>query len=315
MPALNFTEISQANKTNGEQDKFELFARDVLECLGFRIVEGPGRGADLGKDLVVEEARFGVMGESVIRWLVSCKHFAFSGRAVSPDDERNIRERADAHKCQGFMGFYSTLPTSALTELCRRLPLEVTFMDSELIEGRLLKAACGDFIIRRFFPKSHSAMRQKPALIFAEPSKICCDYCGKSLLDPPSGIWALWRAGWIDSTIKGNHYVEMQFTCKGDCDRRISARIKAKYASQGFVYDGWDDIPDFCVPTVFINKIMALMNGFATGNTYTSEAFDRTKQLILAVFPHVSRHLSHEDTEKIDSLRRIPSFLGGLGES
>src|SRR6266481_9627003 len=34
------------------------------------IVEGPGRGADLGKDSVVEEARFGVFGESVIRWLV-----------------------------------------------------------------------------------------------------------------------------------------------------------------------------------------------------------------------------------------------------
>jgi hypothetical protein len=135
MPTLNFTEISQANKTNGEQDKFELFARDVLACLGFKIVEGPGRGADLGKDLVVEEARFGVLGESVIRWLVSCKHFAHSGRAVSPDDERNIRERVEAHKCQGFMGFYSTLPTSALTELCRRLPLEISFMDSEFIEG------------------------------------------------------------------------------------------------------------------------------------------------------------------------------------
>lgn len=74
-----------------------------LHALDSRLWKGLGRGADLGKDLVVEEARFGVLGESVVRWLVSCKHFAHSGRAVSPDDERNIRERVEAHKCHGFL--------------------------------------------------------------------------------------------------------------------------------------------------------------------------------------------------------------------
>jgi hypothetical protein len=213
------------------------------------------------------------------------------------------------------MGFYSTLPTSALIELRGRLKLEASIMDSELIEGRLLKAECGESIIKRYFPRSHASMRQKPAIIFSKPPEICCDYCGKNLLDPPDGIWALWWTSRAARLGEGNRYVDTHFACKGDCDRRVAARIKAKHASEGGICDSWDDIPDFCIPTVFVSKIMALMNGFASGDTFTPEALDRTKQLILEVFPHISRHLSPEDEKKLVRLRSIPSFLGGLGQS
>jgi hypothetical protein len=33
MPQLDFKEIPQANLASGEQDTFELFAREFLECL------------------------------------------------------------------------------------------------------------------------------------------------------------------------------------------------------------------------------------------------------------------------------------------
>lgn len=93
MPIIDFTEVPEANQGDGKQDTFELFARDLLELVGLRVIEGPSRGADGGRDLVVVETRSGSIGESEIRWLVSCKHFARSGRAVTSDDERDIADR------------------------------------------------------------------------------------------------------------------------------------------------------------------------------------------------------------------------------
>ncbi len=77
MPRLDFKEIPQANLASGEQDTFELFARDFLETLGYEIISEPNRGADSGKDLIVLETRIGIGGKSFVKWLVSCKHNTF----------------------------------------------------------------------------------------------------------------------------------------------------------------------------------------------------------------------------------------------
>ena len=75
MPILDFKEI--ASSSGGQdRDQFELFAREFLEHLNFRIIEGPDRGPDAGRDLIVEETRTGVGGVTRVRWLVSCKHNA-----------------------------------------------------------------------------------------------------------------------------------------------------------------------------------------------------------------------------------------------
>lgn len=52
---LDFKEIPQANTGSGLQDTFELFTRDFLQYLGYRILENPNRGADGKKDMIVEE--------------------------------------------------------------------------------------------------------------------------------------------------------------------------------------------------------------------------------------------------------------------
>jgi len=44
MPILNFKEIPEAHIANGEQDRFEMFARDFLEYLGYKIISNPDRG-------------------------------------------------------------------------------------------------------------------------------------------------------------------------------------------------------------------------------------------------------------------------------
>ena len=73
MTVLNFKEIPEAHIASGLQDTFELFARDFLDFMGYRIITDPDRGADGGKDLIVEESRTGVGGETKIKWLVSCQ--------------------------------------------------------------------------------------------------------------------------------------------------------------------------------------------------------------------------------------------------
>lgn len=79
MPVLDFTEISEAHKSSGLQDTFELFARDFLSFIDYKILTDPDRGADGGVDLIVEERRTSVGGETLIKWLISCKHKTHSG--------------------------------------------------------------------------------------------------------------------------------------------------------------------------------------------------------------------------------------------
>ena len=57
MPILDFSEIPEAHIGTGKQDTFELLAREFLEYIGFTTVQGPDRGADGGKDLIVRELR------------------------------------------------------------------------------------------------------------------------------------------------------------------------------------------------------------------------------------------------------------------
>jgi len=138
--SIDFKEIPAANTGNGDQDTFELFARDFFEVMGFEILEHPSRGADGKKDLIVSERRHGKVGTNVIKWLVSVKHYAHSGRGVPDKEEINILERVRQHKCDGFLGFYSTLPTSSLSNLLNGLKegdknsIEVAVYDNKRIE-------------------------------------------------------------------------------------------------------------------------------------------------------------------------------------
>lgn len=90
MPALDFKEIAPAS-AGPSRDQFELFAREFLEFMGFTTIVGPDRGADGGRDLVIEDTRSGIVGETRVRWLVSCKHKAHTGASVTSDDEQDIR--------------------------------------------------------------------------------------------------------------------------------------------------------------------------------------------------------------------------------
>jgi hypothetical protein len=159
MGALDLREIASA-KAGPKRDEFELFAREFLELQGFKIVEGPDRGPDGGRDLVAEETRSGPGGNTIVRWLVSCKHYAHGGASVRSKDEQNIRDRLGTSDCIGFIAFYSTVPSSGLAEHLQALKPNVLIYDSELIERMLLDGPRGRTLAVRFMPSSFNAWIQ-----------------------------------------------------------------------------------------------------------------------------------------------------------
>ena len=140
MSLVDFKEIPPANTGSGKQDTFELFARDFFWNLGYKIGEDPSRGADGGKDLILIEPLSGIYSDAEKRWLVSCKHYAHSGGSVSGKHELDILGRVKVYKCDGFIAFYSTLPSSGLANTISKIKddISVQVFDGAKIEQFLV---------------------------------------------------------------------------------------------------------------------------------------------------------------------------------
>lgn len=94
-----------------------------------------------------------------MRWLVSCKHFAHSGNSVKENDEQNILERVRSFSAEGFMGFYSTVPSSGLNTRLYQLRnegqiKEYRIFDHKLIENYLITEGFSELMLR-YFPESY----------------------------------------------------------------------------------------------------------------------------------------------------------------
>jgi hypothetical protein len=314
MPALDFTEIPSAKaskETPGEQDTFELFARDVLEHIGFKIISQPNRGPDQGKDIVIEEIRRGVGGESKIRWLVSCKHYANMGRSVNPDDEVNILERTNVHKCDGFLGFYSTLQSTGLASLLEgQSSIGTQVYDRERIERTLLGSSHGITIAKRYFPESMrkwAAETGAPADLMVETGSLLCDHTRENLLLPkPRGIIVLARSAIGDQ--QKVHFEEIYWCLKGEPDRILESRCSEK----GLI-TAWEDIPDVIMPPIYLKWCLTALSELHNGYTYSEQAFAKLKQFLICTFPYAARNLREDERERIKTLMGIPAWIGGLG--
>lgn len=301
---LDFKEIPEANKGDGLQDTFELFTRDFLQYLGYRIVSDPDRGADGKKDLIVDEVVPGIMSEYTIRWMVSCKHFAHSGAAVKDTDEPNITERLKQHGCQGFMGVYSTLLSTSLSGLLTGIENKTIF-DHEKIEGLLLRDAEGQHLAARYFPKSFANFRIEnpvPAELFSDNKTINCEVCGANLLNgSKQGIY-ITLTPFPEYDEEGNvvfedkQIKEIHFACKGDCDHKLCQPLKAYYRDQ------WEDIDELKNPTTWIKLLMAFINGIYDNHDLSAEAFKTMKQMFIRSYPYVARNMTSKEKEHVRTL-------------
>ena len=304
---LDFKEIPEANKGTGLQDTFELFTRDFLSFLGYRIVQDPDRGADGKKDLIVDEVIKGITSEYTIRWLVSCKHYAHSGAAVKDSDEINISERLKQHHCDGFMGVYSTLAATSLSGLLQGQEHHIIF-DHEKIESYLLDSLDGHRIACRYFPNSfrqYQLENPTPAKIFDEESELICDFCGKNLLlESEHGNYVLLKEKTSEDGNYSKQYKGVYFACKGDCDNKLEYINREK----GLHFYGWESIDDLCNPYVWLEKMMAFINGIQHYQDMDEDTFEKMKKLFINTYPYVARHLSQKERQRVRTLLSIPHF-------
>jgi hypothetical protein len=210
----------------------------------------------------------------------------------------------------GFMGFYSTVPSSGLaTKLnARDLRFEIQIFDHERIEKQLLTPS-GLNIAKRFFPRSFDTWQQEhpaPAKIFHEEPALSCIYCSKSLLHPdPHGIVVVWKSA---EPAGHDHTAHVYWCCKGQCDRSLRMHFR-----RPGIYDAWEDIPDLIVPIAYIRWVTVMFNQLQNGKKFSDDAFENMKTLILNLFPLVARHMSAQEKDRISHLSAIPHYLGGWG--
>ncbi|MCX2864309.1 hypothetical protein OOZ63_20995 [Paucibacter sp. PLA-PC-4] len=136
-------------------DDFEVFCQDFfLKVREFTIFKSVSKGPDGGIDLGVEEK---LLDGTTVRWLVSCKHNAHSGKAVSEVEERNIIERVGNWECDGFIPFYTTVPAATVgghIDGVEKLGKRVERFFKDRIERELLSSPAGIQLAARYFPRS-----------------------------------------------------------------------------------------------------------------------------------------------------------------
>ncbi|MBC8064553.1 MAG: restriction endonuclease [Chlorobia bacterium] len=280
--SLDFKEIPH------DGDQFELFCRDFLSEYGLYIETPPNRGADGGKDMLVIERRTGSIANTEFRWLVSCKHFAASDRSVGPADEINIVERVSGFEADGFLGFYSTIPSAGLiSELDRlankKLISEYRIFDHRIIESILI-ANSRNLLMARYLPTSFGATRPLSTL-WGKVIDLRCHVCGRDLLDIDfidSQMAMIVYASKLDDD-KSEKIFEVKTVCKGECDQIYEGRLGAREA-----YTSWMDIHRVCMPSFFADYVRNVMLAIQEGR-YEIQAVEQLGEIVRALAQRVMR--------------------------
>ena len=299
---INYKEISHTG------DAWELFARDFLQTRGFYIESPPDRGADGGKDLLISENISGSLNKYKFRWLVSCKHFATSTKSVSEADEPNILERLGSFKADGFIGFYSTVPSSGLNTRLQSLRSnneikDYYIFDSKLIENHLITAGYSHLMFR-YFPESYNLI--KPLHLITEKYEpMHCDACGKDLLE---NLYIENYKGIIVSSTRqddktGQHIIEDVYcACKGECDSKLAKKARAS----GLI-TAWVDISDLVIPIEYLRYLVATMNRLRDGDdVYSDAAYAKEKDILIKLAQKVLRFTTEEERERFKELQDLP---------
>ncbi|GAA4561302.1 restriction endonuclease [Streptomyces collinus] len=170
---LDFHELA----SDGED--LEQMVRELALALGYR-ARWSGRGADGGRDLLLEEPGDALLGAKTRNWVVSCKHMAHAkggaGRSVNGEDLGSAGGIVDAvaqHDADGFLLVCSTQPSSALVSRLEAIErgkgVHTHVWDGVELE-RMLTTPRGWAVAQRFLPVSAEASGWK---IFAtsEPNR------------------------------------------------------------------------------------------------------------------------------------------------
>lgn len=162
MPILDFRELSIERGGSPPGEDFEGLVRELGRLLALN-PEWSGRGADQGRDLIFTERLRGVLGSEEMRWLVSCKDFAKSGRAVAENDVGGVLDKLAQHNAQGFLLATTTTVTTGLKAMLDGLSdsgkARTRVWDRHEFEAFLIQEAHLE-LTKRFLPQSYVALRK-----------------------------------------------------------------------------------------------------------------------------------------------------------
>ncbi len=291
-------------------EKWEAFARDFLVELGFSIESPPDRGADQGKDLLVVERLTGTLNRYPFRWLVSCKHFAKSSRSVSESDEKNVLERLAAFDANGFIGFYSTVPSAGLNNRLLKLRQQGHVRDYQIFDGHLIENYCLRIgysrLLVRYFPQSYRLIAPLH-VVEDEYLPLNCQSCGKDLLpelfahEYPSVV------SFVQSvTEDGKHHIrDIYWACKGRCDTALQRRAHQLHDCS----TSWEDIADLVIPAWFLRYLLVRTNRIRDEyDVYTDEAYQKEMYFLRAIAQKAMREMTERERERVRTLARLPNF-------
>jgi hypothetical protein len=223
-----------------------------------------------------------------------------------------VSDRVRRFSAAGFIAFYSTLPSAGLADnltAFRTQGTEVQVFDARRIEELLLRHPTGLSLARRYMPISAAvwaAEHPTPAPIFHPTPALECAFCGRNLLAPePSGIVVFWYK--LDHATGARHNAEIYACCQGTCDSRLQPSRHALGLS-----DGWEQIDDICIPQVFCKWLVGPLNQLRGGDSYSDGAFEALKHIILSLYPHIARHPTTAESQRVRLLKAIPPLFGGL---
>ncbi len=83
--------------------RFEALVCQLLEAMGYRVIEKPAVGADGGRDILVERTLKDEMMERSERVVVQCKHYAHGGKAVGEGKLGSWQNAMTRKKARGYL--------------------------------------------------------------------------------------------------------------------------------------------------------------------------------------------------------------------
>jgi hypothetical protein len=159
-PEIDWTLLSSDGR------ELEQLTRDLMGALGYRAAWS-GYGPDGGRDLIAMEPGAPDFGGFSRKWLVSCKHNAVGGQAVSYSDVGDVPGRLSQHGCQGFLLVCTTHPSSGLIDAFRswqdNTPYVFHYWDDPTLRI-LLRRPEASFVIGVYFQKSAPAVADNDAI-------------------------------------------------------------------------------------------------------------------------------------------------------
>ena len=223
---------------------------------------------------------------------------------MSIKDEPDILGRVRKFTADGFIGFYSTIPSGELhrTLLSYERQINVLVYDSALIERTLISNPALKEVFKRYFPRSYKEYRKAtPSTITDTSTGLYCNVYRKDLLKDRDGIVEFAQK----SDANKSTIFDMFWACRGECDRAM----ELAFHRRGLV-TSWEGIDDLSIPLVFMKWVITAMNGLRSGNLiFTDKAYEKFRWFTFAVAQLVVRETSEEEWDRIQNYSEAPPLV------